>query len=80
MCIDFKDFNIGKPMNWYEYMWIKIADILQDIIDQYGLTGKAVNEKVLVEICKGMYGLKQACRIANHRLKLHLKASGYVTC
>ena len=45
-------------MNWYEYMWIKMADIPQDIIDQYRLIAKAVNGKVLVEIRKGMYGLK----------------------
>ena len=61
-------------------MWIKMADISQDIINQYGLTAKAVNGKVLVEIWKGMYGLKQSGRIANDRLKNHLKASGYVPC
>ena len=53
-------------------------DIPQDIIDQYILTAKAVNGKVLVEIRKGMYGLKQASQIANDRLKQHIKASGYV--
>ena len=80
MCIDLKDFYLGTPINRYEYMWIKMADIPQDIIDQYGLTAKAVNGKVLLEIRKGMYGLKQACRISNDRLKQHLKASGYVPC
>ena len=34
MCIDLKDFYLGTPMNRYEYMWIKMADIPQDIIDQ----------------------------------------------
>ena len=80
MCIDLKDFYLGTPMNRYEYMWINMANIPQDIIDQYGLTAKAVNGKLLVEIWKGMYGLKQAVRISNDRLKLHLKASGYVSC
>ena len=61
-------------------MWIKMSDIPQDIIDQYVLTDKAVNGKVFVEIRKGMYGLKQAGRIANNRLKQHLKAYGYVPC
>ena len=46
MCIDLKDFYLGTPMNRYEYMWIKMADIPQDSIDQYGLTAKAVNGKV----------------------------------
>ena len=80
MCIELKDFYLGTPMNRYEYMWIKMANIPQDIIDQYGMTAKAVNGKVLVEIRKGMYNLKQAGRIANYRLKLHLKSSGYVPC
>ena len=80
MCIDLKDFNLGTPMNWYKYICIKMSDTPQDIIDQYGLTDKAVNGKVLVEIRKGIYGLKQAGRIANDQLKQHLKASGYVPC
>ena len=57
-----------------------MSDIPQDIIDQYGLTVKAVNGKVLVEIRKDMYGLKQAGRIANDQLKKHLKSYGYVPC
>ena len=65
MCIDLKDFYLGTPMNWYEYMWIKMSDIPQDIIDQYWLTAKAVNGNMLVEIRKDMYGLKQAGHIAN---------------
>ena len=78
MCIDIKAFNLGTPMNWYEYIWIKMSDIPQDIIDQYGLTAKAVNGKVLVEIRRVLYGLKQAGRITNNQLKQHLKSSGYV--
>ena len=32
MCIDLKDFYLGTPMNRYEYMWIKMSDIPQDIM------------------------------------------------
>ena len=39
-----------------------------------------MNGKVLVEIRKGMYVLKQAGRIANDQLKQHLKTYGYVPC
>ena len=78
MCIDLKGFYLSTPMNRYKYMWIKMSDIPQDIIDQYGLTDKAVNGRVLVEIRKGMYVLKQAGHIANDRLKHNLKASGNV--
>ena len=80
MCIELKDFYVGTPMNRYEYMSINMANIPQDIIDQYGLTAKALNGKVSVEIRKGMYSLKQSVCIANDRLKHHLKASGYVPC
>ena len=67
-------------MKRYQYMWIKMSDIPQDTIDQYGLKEKAVNGKVLVEIRKGMYGLKQTRRIANDQLKQYLKTYGYVPC
>ena len=36
MCIDLKGFYLGTPMNRYEYMRIKMSDIPQDIVDQYG--------------------------------------------
>ena len=48
MCIDLKGFYLGTPVNRYEYRWIKMANIPQDIINQYVLTTKAVNGKVLV--------------------------------
>ena len=80
MCNDLKGFYLGTPMNWYEFIWIKMSDIPQNIIDQYGLKEKSVNGKVLVEIRKGMYGLKQAGRITNDRLKQHLRTYGYVPC
>jgi hypothetical protein len=38
------------------------------------------NDRVLVEIRKGMYGLPQAGIIANTRLKLHLATHGYHPC
>ena len=48
--INLKDFYLGTPMKRYKYMWIKMSDIPQDIIDQYGLKEKAMNGKVLIEI------------------------------
>ena len=80
MCIGLKDFYLGTSINRYKYMWIKMSDIPQDIIDQYGLKEKVVNGKVLVEIRKGMYGQRHSGRIANDRLKQHHKTYGYVPC
>ena len=80
LCLDIKDFYLNTPMNRYEYMWIQMADIPEEVQEQYKLKEKAVNGKVLVEIRKGMYGLKQAGRIASDRLKEHLAKDGYVPC
>ena len=49
----------------YEYMWIPVKDIPTIIMEQYNLAPLIHNEKVCVEIRKGMYGLPQAGIIAN---------------
>ena len=47
------------------------------IIRQYNLSALASNGWVYMEIHKGMPGLKQAGRIVNERLQLHLSKFGY---
>ena len=47
---------------------------------QYNLDALAVNDWVYVEICKGMYGLPQAGRLANQLLKTRLAPHGYYEC
>jgi hypothetical protein len=75
---DIKNFYYGTPMSRYEYMKIHLSKILDEVIDEYDLCSLA-NPKgwVYMRIRKGMPGLKQAGRIANHRLTKHLAPFGY---
>ena len=58
-------------------MKISLAILPEEIIAQYNLLQLAPNGWVYPEIRKGMPGLKQAGRIANDRLKIHLAKFGY---
>lgn len=80
MCTDVKDFYLNTEMERYEYMWIQVAMLDQEIIDAYELEDLIVNGRVLVEIQKGMYGLPQAGRLAYDKLVAHLKPHGYHPC
>lgn len=75
---DIKNFYLNNPMERYEYMYIPTRDIPADIMAQYQLTPLIRNDRVLVEIRKGMYGLPQAGIIANTRLQAHLATHGYL--
>ena len=76
--IDIKDFYLNTPMSRYEYMWVPVELIPRDIFDEYKLAGLVSNNKVLVEIRKGMYGLPQAGRLAYEKLVEHLAKGGYI--
>jgi hypothetical protein len=77
---DIKNFYLNNPMARFEYMWIPVKDIPADIMAQYNLASIVHNDRVLVEIRKGMYGLPQAGIIANERLRKHLATWGYHAC
>jgi hypothetical protein len=77
---DLKEFCLGTPMIRKEYMRIPLASIPQPIVDQYTLLAKAHNGFVLVEICKGMYGLPKTGILAFNQLKTHLATHGYAPC
>jgi hypothetical protein len=75
---DIKNFYYGTPMNRYEYMKLHISKIPTEIINEYKLASLATDDGwIYMEIRKGMPGLKQAGRIANDRLTLHLAKYGY---
>ena len=77
MTIDIKDYYLGTPMNRYEYMEIPVKHIPEDIMLQYNLAHLIVNDRVMVEIRKGVYGLPHVGIIAQERLNTHLKKYGY---
>ena len=69
---DMNNFYYNTPMGRYEYMKISLVILPEEIIAQYNLLQLASDGWVYLEIHKGMPGLKQADRIANDRIKIHL--------
>jgi len=75
MTIDIKNFYLNTPMERPEYMRLKVADILDNIIEQYNL--KLLETKVgyvLVHIERRMHGLPQVGIIAQELLEKRLNA------
>jgi hypothetical protein len=78
MTMDIKDFYLNTPMARYEYMQLRIADMLGNVIKHYNLRDKATpNGYIYCEIQKGMYGLPQAGIIAQQLLNERLQKHGY---
>ena len=76
---DLKDFYLGTPLpnQRYEYMRVHIRMFPPEIIEQYSLQSLIHNHHIYVEIRRGMYGLRQAGKIANDQLIEHLAPHGY---
>ena len=68
MALDVKTFYYNNPMDIYEYMFLPLNIIPQEIVEQYNLHEMAHDGKVHIETQKGMPGLKQAGTIANERM------------
>ena len=78
MTIDIKNFYLCTPMERPEYMKLKIADMPENIIQQYNLRELETRDGyVYVKIQKGMYGLPQAGIIAQQLLEKRLNKAGY---
>ena len=73
MTLDIKDLYYGTPMSRYEYTKTALGFFPDKIIEQYDL-GSLVfpNGWIYMEIRKGITGPKQAVRITNYWLKIHL--------
>jgi hypothetical protein len=79
-CFDISNFFLGTPLDRPEYVRIKISDIPQEFIDEYNLTDYKYNGWVYFEINNGVYGLKQAGKLANNLLTERLTTHGYYQC
>ena len=77
MNADIANFYYRTPLDVYKYAQMPLKLIPQEIINEYNLIDLAVNGIVYIEIRKGMPGLKQAGKIANDRLTIHLAKHGY---
>jgi hypothetical protein len=77
MMMDIKHYYLGTPLTTYEYMRLTISILPLDIIEKYALNCLAVTGWVYMEICKGLYGLKQEGLLANQLLQKRFKPFGY---
>jgi hypothetical protein len=59
MTMDISDFYLNTPMERYEYMRIPISAIPDCIMDEYKLESLVHNGFIVVELRKGIYGLRQ---------------------
>ena len=75
--LDVKNYYLGTPMANYEYMFIPLNQIPQEIIDHYNLHNIVNKGKVYVEIRRGMYGIPQAGILAETQLIHFLGKYGY---
>ena len=80
MTMDLSNFYLGTPLDRPEFARIKLSIIPQEVIDAYGLDKYAYNGWVYFIITKGMYGLKQAGKLANELLATRLFGQGYYQC
>lgn len=79
-CFDISNFYLGTLLNRPEYVRIKILDISQEFIHEYNLTEYESNGWVYFEINNGVYGLKQAVKLANDLLTEWLATQEYYQC
>ena len=78
MTIDIKNFYLKTPLKRYEYFRLRIADLPDDVIEQYKLREKATKEGfVYVEIQRGIYGMPHSGLIAQELLEKRLEKHGY---
>ena len=56
---------------------MRLENFPQDVINLYDLNTKAVDGFVYVAVKKGMYGLPQACILAQELLEKRLAQNGY---
>ena len=76
-CFDIANFYLGTPLDRHEYVKIKLNVIPHEFIDEYNLTSFASDGWVHFQIQKGVYGLKQAGKLANDLLAARLDKHGY---
>ena len=77
VCFDIKNFYLGTPLDHPEYVRIHLKETPQEFITEYNLTTYARDGWVYFCICKGMYGLHQAGKLANDLLRKRLGTKGY---
>ena len=76
----FKKIYLWTPMDRYEYIWLSLKLLLEEIIAQYGIRGVKHNECIYADMSKGIFCLPQAGIISNDCLTKNLETHGYHQC
>ena len=78
MCLDIKDHFLATPMKGNKHMMAKLKYFSKDIRKKYNLSQLVTdNNRIYIEMCKGMPGLKQAAILAYQHLKNSLEPHSY---
>jgi Reverse transcriptase (RNA-dependent DNA polymerase) len=84
MTLDVKDFYLNTTMKWEDRVYLRFPEKLvpESIKVRYKLRERGLIEDgwVYMVVYKGMYGLKQAGRLANEQLTEFLAEHGYEPC
>ena len=74
---DVVDYYLGTPMARKEYMRVPVKFIPKASMIKYNLHRLVHKGAVIMQLNKGIYGLKQAGRLAQQRMITHLSEHGY---
>jgi hypothetical protein len=77
MRLDFKNFYLTAPLDWYKYMKMPLSLFPSWTRKQYNLDKLAKNGFVYLEMCQAVWGLSQAGILTNKLLQKHLLPHGY---
>ena len=77
---DISHFYLKTLLDRTDYVHICIDQISQEFINEYNLEQYIHNSWVYFEITKGIYGFKQAGKLANNLLTEQLSAHRYYQC
>ena len=80
MCFDIKQFYLGTPLDWFEYVRIKLNEIPQEFIDKHSINNDNGDGWTYFKIRKGCYGLPQSEKLANDLLQKRIAKHGYYGC
>ncbi len=78
MTMDISNFYLMTLLHCAKFIWIKLRNIPDEVINKYNLREKATkNGSIYIRAKHGMYGLPQAGLLANELFEKRLNKHGY---
>ena len=78
MTMDISNFYLMTPLKRPEYIKMKLADIPDEVIQEYKLKDVVSSDgSIYISAIRGMYGLPQAGLLANQIFEKRLNEHGY---